>query len=1012
MKSVIFTFYFCFLFIFCAILLYSQTSELKLNHIGLEHGLSQSTIYTIVQDAQGFMWFGSQDGLNRYDGYSIEIFKHNATDNNSIADNSISCLLSDPGGNLWIGTFKGGLDRYSITENKFYHHFHNQEEMSSISSSRINVLFRDSGGNIWVGTNDGLDLYDKKRDLFTHYFYKNGSIIVKLKNINAICEDRDKMLWVGSADGLFNIALKDISKKKYLDHLMDGSGKPFTERVGSAFADVSGMLWIGMEDNLLRSYSKSDRKFFDYKQSIKGVRPIIGGDGSILFGSLYSPGLRILDLRTKNISLISDTKNDLVNAIFVDNTGIIWVGTYFHGVYSYDYRNNRFRQYPDNPQNPDVVMSILEDHEGGLWVGTFGNGIKYFNKDRDKVVEYHHNSGNINSISSNKVMAFTELPDSGIYIGTIGGGLDYLIFETQKFRHYKKRSSANPDGLSSNDITALYKDLSGKLWIGYYYGEIDTYDKLTGRFLPLILPGNDGNRLTGATITFFREDKNGTIWIGTHGNGLLSYKPLSGSFKKHLFTAGNLKQNKNEETVKGISTLYIDINGILWIGSDEAGLIKYDPLKDSYRIFTFKKVMAENTIYGILPDSSDNLWLSTNNGLVRFNTKSEEYRIYDKFDGLQANEFNQGAYYMGSNGELFFGGVNGFNSFFPKRIEDNENIPPVYFTSFKVFDKVIPLTGSITSAKNIVLSYAQNFFSFEFVALNYTLPQKNKYSYMLKGFDQDWHTVSAQQRFASYTNLDPGNYTLVVKASNNDGVWNESGTSLNIIINPPFWMTLWFRLVIVVLLVSIGYALYKYRILQMLKIERMRFRIANDLHDEMGSDLSAIALASQLTKGMDQNDQLRLNKIRENSLRVIDKMREIVWFIKPEHDSSDKLLTKIKEVTETLLEGKKYELKISNNPLRFFQDIESRQNLFLIYKECLTNIIRHSGCSEVKIELGHDDSRKLLSISDNGIGFDIEKARNGSGLNNLMIRAARLKSIIKIKSSPGNGTSIELFSEK
>lgn len=983
----------------------------KFGHISLEQGLSQSTVYALAQDAQGFIWFATQDGLNRYDGYTITVFRHKSNDHYSIIDNAISCLLSDPPDNLWIGTFKSGLDRYSTRENKFYHYSSGTTDDSSGKDNRISVLFKDSYGNIWAGSNNGISRYDFKSDSFKQYYYKKGSDFRAIKNINAIVEDHDKILWVGGGSGLFSISLKDLPKIDYLSQLVTASGLPLEKRVSSIWVDYSGLLWIGFIDDIIKCYNKEERKFYEFPQTIKGARPIIGDTGgSILFGSLYTYGLRLLNPYTKNVTLISDVQNDLVNAVLEDNTGIIWIGTYFHGVFTYDPRNNRFKHYLDNPRNPDVVLSILEDYQGGLWIGTFGNGIKYFNKNRDKVLNYMTEPGDSQSISSNTIMTFSESADHSIWIGTIGGGLDHFFPSTGKFIHYKKRNSTNQNGLSSNNVTALFKDHEDNLWIGYYDGEIDKYDESTGAFNPVIPQANGSVNLSGSTIMLFREDKKGTIWIATHGNGLCSYHPGSGTLKKCLITSPDSASDGNQETIKEISTFYQDDNGYLWIGSDEAGLIRYDPVSASSKIFSMKKLMAENTIYGILPDSSANLWLSTNNGLVRFNTKTEEYRVYDKNDGLQANEFNQGAYYKSRSGELFFGGVNGFNSFYPGRISDNVHIPPVYITSFKIFDKPVELPGSITTAGKIELSYSQNFFSFEFVALNYTLSQKNKYAYMLKGFDKDWHIVQAQQRYASYTNLDPGEYTLFVKASNNDGIWNESGATLSIVINPPFWMTYWFRLILIFIIAAIAYGLYRYKVKQLLAMERMRLRIANDLHDEMGSDLSAIALASQMTKGMDQSDKKRLDRIRENSLRVIETMREIVWFIKPEHDNPEKFLAKIKEVTASLLEGKKYELVIGSSPLHHFQDIESRQNLFLIYKECLTNIVRHSGCTEVRIELGAAEGNKLLSISDNGIGFDMNNVRKGSGLQNLSVRAARLNVLINIVTSPHNGTTIELFS--
>jgi ligand-binding sensor domain-containing protein len=1010
MKNKIFSLVLIFLF---TVQLFSQSSGLKLNHIGLDQGLSQSTVYSIAQDAQGFIWFATQDGLDRYDGYSMTVYKHKSGDKNSIADNAVSYLLSDPPENLWVGTFKGGLDRYDIKENKFHHYKANKNDSNSVSDNRINLIFRDSLGTIWVGTNEGLNYFDRTTDSFRKYISNTNPVSEEMKHINSICQDNNKMLWVGTGNGLFKINLLDINDVKVIHNIYPGSRNSVSEKIYWVFTDHSGTLWVGMGDSTIKSYSASDNKFIDYPESVKGVRPMIEGtDKTIWFGSVSTPGLRKLDLITKKITLASDIQNDNVLALFKDNSGIIWIGTYFHGVYFYDYKEDRFKNYLGNSQNPNIVMSIFQDHSGNLWVGTFGNGVKYFSNNLNSFSVLTNDPKNPNSISSNTVLAFAETPANKIWIATYGGGLDCYDKITGKIKHYKERNSLNSNGVSSNSITSLYKDHNDNLWIGHYFGEIDVYNHSTG-IITKFKPANDKTiSRNGSTVTMFNEANDGTMWIGTQGNGLLHYFPKSNAIKQiQLFQPSGVNKTISD-SLPDISSFYIADDGIIWIGTVKDGLIKYDPTKNLCTSLTLNNYLSENSIYGILHDSSDNLWISTDQGIIRFNVKTGEIRSYDKYDGLQSNEFNQGAYFKNREGQFFFGGVNGFNSFFPELINDNKNIPPVYLTSFKIFDKNISTKTSITFIKKINLSYSQNFFSFEFVALNYTLPQKNKYAYKLEGFDKDWHIVPAQQRFASYTNLDPAKYILHIKGSNDDGIWNNSGTAVSIIITPPFWMTWWFRLIALVFLISVVYALFRYRIVQLLKMERMRLRIANDLHDELGSDLSAIALASQMTKGLDQNDNGRLNKIRENSLRAIDSMREIVWFIKPEHDSPEKLLIKINEVTETMLEGKDFNLVIANNALRYFQNIESRQNLFLIYKECLTNIVRHSGCSKVDIELGGSEGKKLLSIKDNGVGFDPAYIKKGSGLNSLNVRALRIKSSIKITSSPGEGTLVELFPEK
>ncbi len=986
-----------------------KEENLRFRNIGLEQGLSQSTVYAVAQDSRGFMWLGTQDGLNRFDGYSMKVFKHIPGDRNSVADNSISCLAGGKDDNLWIGTFKGGLDRYSVAENKFYHYAHSDSSGGSINADRINILFKDSDGEIWIGTNKGLSHYKNQEDNFEHVSFVTRAGIKESIAVNALCEDGDGNLWIGTNQGVFKT--DSASKLKAL-HVNIGPDKHGSYIISTIYAD-RGKLLIGSEENSLESYNIKTGKVTTFSGSPKGIRPLIEeSDGIFWYGSLYSSGLNALNLKTRESSSISSVQNDLVVALYKDSNGIIWAGTFFHGVFLFDKQNNRFTNYLNDPQNPNVVMSVIQDYRGRFWAGTFGNGLKFIDSETNKVISYINNPGDRNSLSSNRILSLAEGPGHNIWIGTVSGGLDCFNPGTGSFTRYIYDPHSSENKISSNDVTALYNDTKGNLWIGHYLGAIDIYNYSSGTFTHLSPAESDSIVIKGSTITIFREDKNGRVWIGTHGSGLLSYMPATGKFTGYelLKDTPTGRQKLNEKV--DISTLYTADDGIIWLGSDKNGIIKFDPASDSSTLYKIKNSKPDNVIYGLLPDNSGHFWLSTNNGLTRFDPETVTFKNYDKNDGLQSNEFNQGAYFKNSKGELFFGGVNGFNVFSPDEIKDNAIIPPVYFTSFKVFDKPLPDIDSVLLSKKIELSYSQNYFSFEFVALSYTVPEKNQYAYILENFDKDWHYASSHQRYASYTNLDPGKYTLRVKGSNNDGIWNEEGSSIELIINPPFWMTWWFRIAAVLLIAALFYALYRYRVIQILKMERMRFRIANDLHDELGSDLSAIALASQMTKGQDTNDQGRLNKIRENALRAIDSMREIVWFIKPEHDSPGKLLERIKEVTETMLEGKNYTIDEGTSFLKYFQDIESRQNLFLIYKECLTNIVRHSECTEVKIIFGNGNDKKLLSIYDNGIGFDIEKAKKGSGLNNLQARAMRIKSSIKIKSEPGKGTLIELQSEK
>lgn len=365
---------------------------------------------------------------------------------------------------------------------------------------------------------------------------------------------------------------------------------------------------------------------------------------------------------------------------------------------------------------------------------------------------------------------------------------------------------------------------------------------------------------------------------------------------------------------------------------------------------------------------------------------------------------------------MFFGGVNGFNSFYPEKIKDNKDIPPVYITSFKVFDKVLKLPKALTSMKKLSLSYSQNFFSFEFVALNYTAPNKNQYAYFLKGFDKAWHIVSAKQRYASYTNLDPGKYVLHVKASNDDGIWNEKGTFINIIITPPFWMTWWFKILVIIIIIGTIVFIYKYRVKQILKIERMRVGIAADLHDEIGSSLGSIVLRSRVLQNeesLSEKSKEELKRIYNTSSHIAAVMRDIVWFVNPDFDKLDDMILRMKDTAQTLLGGIQYEFISPEEILSTKLSLEFRRNVILSYKEILHNITKHSRAAKAEIKVFINNGVFNLEISDNGVGFDSDlfrkenKIKTGSnGLKNIERRIAALGGEVEVESATGTGTKV------
>ncbi len=486
-----------------------------------------------------------------------------------------------------------------------------------------------------------------------------------------------------------------------------------------------------------------------------------------------------------------------------------------------------------------------------------------------------------------------------------------------------------------------------------------------------------------------------------------------------MFVSGQTNGINNSTVI----SLYEDSAGVLWIGTYGGGLNRYDRTGNSWQHITETNGLPNDVIYGILPDAHGNLWLPTNKGLARYTPSSGAVRVFDVSDGLQGNEFNQGAHFRSNRGEFFLGGINGFNAFYPDSISDNLVVPPVYLTSFRVFDRTFPLPRALSTIRDIELPHDRNSLSFEFVALNYTSPGKNQYAYKLEGLDEHW-IEAGTRRYVSYTNLDPGRYTLRVRASNNDGVWNDEGTTLAITIVPPYWRTWWFRILVAAAIAGILFLMYRYRVNKLLEIERIRTSIATDLHDDIGSSLTEIALYSDvglrelrrkknpLTMSGDEREKVSslLTEIGSTSRSLIDAMNDIVWSIDPKNDSFEFLLLRMKVHATKMLEAKgiNYDINIPAALSSLRLPLNFRRRFFLIYKEALNNILRHARPHRVVLTLNREARMLVMTVADDGIGFDPREGGQGNGLLNMRQRAHSLGGELTIASAPGVGTTVTL----
>lgn len=817
--------------------IYAQTQEIRFERLTVEDGLSQNSVNAIVQDHEGFMWFGTQDGLNRYDGYVFTVFKHGYADSNSLSDNFISSLIEDGSGVLWIGTHKG-LNRFDKATNNFKHYFHIFNDTTDVGNNIINVIYEDLSKNFWVGTNNGLFKFDRTSEQLVAYPYRlDDHFISSNIAVNAIYEDRARSLWIGTNEGLKRLdreSGKFISFKNNIHDANSLSGNI----VLSIGEDGQNNLWVGTTEGLNR-WNIQNGNFARFKHEPSSGHELcdnlvntifVDNTGIVWTGTgtrvshkgsggglcCKSPADEWTHYSHNNADPYSLSDNNIL-AIYQDRSGVLWLGTHLGGINRYSrYRNKlgykHYSSYRENRAELNVAMSFL-DEQGIFFVGTYGEGLHKFH-DRNKLVKvYSHKPFDPQSISNNEIKVIYRDRSNDIWVGT-NEGLNKYISTLDGWTSYKNKLDAL-NSINSNHIRTILEDRSNALWIGTDEG-LNLFDKKKETFTRFEHDPGKPNSISGNRINALCQDNLGNLWIGTLDGGLNRLDRKTNKFISYRHNP----LNANSLISDRILSLAADKNGNIWIGTFGQGLDCFNFENDEFKHYTEKDGLPNEVINGILLDDHDNVWISTNKGISKFTPplgsalegesnppnplfKGERrgvFRNYDVSDGLQSNEFNQGAAYKNKRGEMFFGGVNGFNVFHPDSIKDNAYIPPVVITSFKKFNEEFSLPTAVTDTKELELSYRDYFFSFEFAALDFTAPLKNRYAYKMEGFDKDWNYTDAKRRFATYTNLNPGEYIFKVKGSNNDGIWNEEGSSLKITITPPFWATWWFRIMMVFIL--------------------------------------------------------------------------------------------------------------------------------------------------------------------------------------------------------------------
>ncbi len=1020
-------------------------ASIQFQQISIEEGLSQSVVTAIVQDQAGFLWLGTTDGLNRYDGYNFKVYRPNPTNPESLSDGWITALVADPDGSLWIGTSQGGLNHYDPRAGTFTRYQNNPDDATSLADMSVSALYQDSESRLWVGTPQGLDRFDPSTKTFTHLVHNEKNPASLSDNgVTSILEEPAGRLWVGTSKGL------DLYKagEGTFSHFSSSPSDLSTlsdNGITSMAADTQGNLWVGTKKGLNRFDAKTQKfvRFLNNPNDLNSPADnsisalLVDSNDLLWIGS--SLGLDRYDpaqdqfLHYRNNPMVPNSLSvDVIYSAYEDREGTLWFGTWGGGVDKYDVTQNQFGFYRNDPGNPRSLNSggvfpIFADKDGTAWMGVYGNGLEHFDPLTGNFTHYDNDAQNPDSLASQNVWSILRDRHGTLWLGT-SKGLDQFDEKSGKFIHHvpAEDDAAN---LTLNAIQALYEDRSGNLWIGTSQG-LSRYERDTGKFVKYGDP-SDKEKKTPIRVARISEDASGNLWLSTTGAGLYYFDVKAQAFK-HF---GHDASQANSISSNLVLWTYQDAQGILWIATAGGGINKYSPANGSFTFYTDAQGLPNNFTYCILPDTEGFLWISTNDGLSRFDPLKETFQNYTADDGLQSDESNSNACARGPDGSLYFGGLNGFNHFFPKDVHAGSYRPPIVVTALTREGNPLAERTMPETMREISLKAPQNSFEFEFTSLGFAQPKQTQYAYMLDGFDSGWNSLGSQ-RDGRYTNLPGGDYMLRLKAANRDGVWTESAQPIHVAVIPPFWQMWWFIGLSGIAVVAGGFGIYRLRVRSIeaqrnelerqvkertLEIERLfeqtkelaiieeRNRLARELHDS--AKQKAFAALAQLgtASGLIQHNagDARIH-ISEAENLVSDVIQELTFLIQEMYPlalQEKGLATVLREYvfdwenrTDILAR-----LQIDNER-RLPLNIE--QALYRISQEALANVARHSHASQVQIHAIYEAERVKLLVSDNGRGFDQSQKPKGIGLRSIQERAESVGGTATIESTPGQGTCV------
>lgn len=1028
----------------------AQKPVLGFIQISVEDGLSENTVRAIIEDADGYMWFGSEDGLNRYDGYTFTAFHTDKNENTTLSSRSIKGLYVDTKKNLWVLT-ADGVNVYDPKYEVFYNY--RNDHFAALKKIRGDIagIAEDKHGHIWVATvNEGLFKITSLENEAENFPSPHAD---ESKYLLSLATENDTLIWVGTNDGLLQFNPRTSKYKDCRSSFGSGYG------IRQLNKDNQNRLWLctnnGLKviqpDNLLKTYHPSTADISG--NNIIAMVPyknngyLLGIDGGGL--DMFYPETETFYHCEKGLS----SRN--VIALYKDSKEDIWVGNYLNGINYSNTTTNLFLLNQNNAKSNEeiqegIVTSFLCDSKGDLWVSTDGGGL--YRRPQGKKAYIRYKNGD-KGLKSNALISIIEDDKGKIWITSYGGGLIQYDRIIDRFKHYEPNTN-NPNSLFTA-YTKAVKQVGDNLWIsGYGYG-VDVFNLKTEKFHHYSKEKNNPNSLPSDWIQYFFVDSDGSLWLCTFG-GLAKYLPESKQFKTYLFSGNERYSKADMNTIIDITE---DKAGNLWIGTIGAGLICLNKKNNDYTFYTTKDGLSNNCIRSLILDQYDNLWMGTNSGLSMFNVNTRQARAFSTKDGLPTCSFYLNAKYKDTKGHINLGTNNGYLMIDPLLYKINEKAPPIVITSFRLFNKVVipdstnsPLKLAIGKTKTLYLDHNQNSISFEFSALNYNSSGNNQFMYFLEGFEEKWG-AAGNQRMATYTNLFPGTYIFRVKGCNNDGVWNEEGVAITIIIKPPFWLTWWFYSLASISIILMLYLIYKWRVrliknknsqLEKIVGERTQeLQIANEQletfvyrasHDIKGPLKSIIGLTTLGKKDIqDSNAQIYFDHILGSTQKLDDLLSDLIQSIRIRNSPVnavpirfDALIAEIQKSFELFpgYEAMQFTISLNDNG-SFSSDYKL---LHSIIQNLFENAIKYRDLRKkehrLDIEIKVDDKGAQLLFKDNGLGIAEESQKNifdmfykaneqasGSGLGLYLVKNSieQLGGKIELSSSPGLGSIFTLF---